>query len=84
MFTCTSRHTTAKTDLGALEFCASLCGFSTVPTHAEAFPADRDAIISDGEVVLINWWPPALAVKVNERLDSMIAAVFVVGHGIMR
>ena len=84
MFTCTGRDTVGETDLGALKFCASLCGFSTIPAHTEASLADRDAIISDGEVILINRWPPALAIEINERLDSMIAAVFVVGHCIMR
>lgn len=83
MFTCAGRYTLGETDLGALKFCATLCGFRSVPAHAEAFAADRDAIISDGEIILVNRWSATLAIEVNEGPDSMITAVFVVSHCIM-
>lgn len=77
------RRASGKTDLGAFEFCPSLCGFRAVPTHPKAFFADGNAIVPDCEVVFINWWTAAFSVEVNERLDAMVTAVFVVGHVVM-
>ena len=47
------------------------------------FTAYGDAVIVDGEIVLIDGRPAALAVEVNEWCNAVIAAVFIISHGVM-
>ena len=69
MLTGTGRRATGEADPGT--------------AHTKAFCADGHAIISNGKVIFVYRRPAAFIVQVYERLDPMIAAVFIVSHGIM-
>ena len=84
VFAGTDRESVDETDLGALVFRTSLLPFGSIQTHPESFLADRDAVVSDCEVVLIDRGTSALAIQINEWLDSVLYAVLVHSHGIMR
>ena len=62
---------------------SALYEFGAVPAHGMPFPAYRDTVIVDGEIVLIDRWPAAFAVKVDEWSNFVFATVFVISHGIM-
>ena len=74
---------TCETDLGTFEFRSSFGGFGAIQTHAEAFFANRHAVISDGEVVLVNRRSATFAIEVNKWLYAMFRAILVKGHGIV-
>lgn len=58
-------------------------GFGPIHAHTEAFFADGDTIVSDGEVVLVNRRSATFAIKVNEGLYAMSRAILIIGHGIV-
>ena len=73
----------SETDFRAFEFRPALYGFRAVPAHGMPFMAYRDAVIVDGEIILVDGRPAALAVEVNEGSNAVAAAVFVISHGVM-
>lgn len=83
VFTSAVWGSTGKADLRAFEFRSAFYGFGAVPAHGMPLPAYRDTVIADGEIVLIDRGPAAFAVKVDEWLNSVFAAVFVISHGVM-
>lgn len=83
MFAGTSRSVCGKTDLTTFEFCSSFRSFVVVPAHPKAFLADGDTIVPNRKVIFIDRGTVDLSVQVNERLNVMIEAVFIVGHGVM-
>ena len=83
MITSAGGRASGETDFRAFELSPAFGGFSAIPAHAEAFFTDRDTIFSDCKVVFINWWPAAFIVQVNEWLDAVVAAVFVISHAVV-
>lgn len=83
IFTGAAGAAARKADLRAFEFSPAFYGFGAVPAHGMPFTAYGDPIIVDGEIVLIDGRPAALAVKVNERCNAVITAVFIISHGVM-
>lgn len=73
----------SETYFRAFEFRPALYGFRAVPTHSIPFTAYRDAIIVDGEIILVDGRSVAFAVEVNEWRNAVVAAVFIINHGIM-
>lgn len=74
---------TSKTDLGTFELRSSFGGFGTIQTHAEAFFANRYAVISNGKIVLINRRSATLAIEIDKRFYAMFRAILIIGHGIV-
>lgn len=72
-----------KDDFGAFELCSPFGRFCAVPAHGMAFPAYRDTVIADGEVILIYRRSSPVGIEVNEGNNPMATAVFIVRHGIM-
>lgn len=72
-----------KTDPGTFELRSSFGGFSTIQTHAEAFPANRYAVISNGKIVFINGRSAPLAIEIDKRFYAMFRAILIIGHGIV-
>lgn len=56
---------------------------SGILVHAQAHLTDRDAVIVNGEVVLISEVPGMARVQVDERRDSLLPAVLIDGVGIV-
>ena len=73
---------TCKTDLGIFELRSSF-GFGTIQTHAEAFFANRYAVISNGKIVFINRGAATLAIEVDKRFYAMFREILIIGHGIV-
>ena len=74
---------TSKTDLGTFELRSSFGGVGIIQTHAEAFFANRYAVISNGKIVLINRRSSTLAIEINKRFYAMFRAILIIGHGIV-
>ena len=74
---------TCKTDLGTFELRSSFGGFGTIQTHAEAFFANRYAVISNGKIVFINRRSAPLAIEIDKRFYAMFRAILIIGHGIV-
>lgn len=74
---------TCKTDLGTFELRSSFGGFGTIQTHAEAFFANRYAVIPNGKIVFINRRPATLAIEIDKRFYVMFRAILIIGHGIV-
>ncbi len=83
IFTGAAWASARKADFRALEFCPAFYGFGAVPAHSMPFTAYGDTVIAYGEIVLIDGRPAALAVEVNEWCNAVIAAEFIISHGIM-
>ena len=56
-----------KTDLGTFELRSTFGGFGTIQTHAEAFFANRYAVIPNGKIVFINRRSATLAIEIDKR-----------------
>ena len=50
---------------------------------SEVFFTDEHTIISNGEAIFVYRMPVAFVAQVCERLDTIIAVVYIVSHGIM-
>lgn len=72
-----------KTDFGTFELRSSFGGFGTIQTHAEAFFANRYAVIFNGKIVFINRRPATLAIEIDKRFYVMFRAILIIGHGIV-
>ena len=72
-----------KTDPGTFELRSSFGGFGTIQTHAEAFFANRYAVIPNGKIVFINRRPAALAIEIDKRFYAMFRAILIIGHGVV-
>lgn len=48
-----------------------------------SFPAYRDSIAVDYEIIFIDRWASSVGIQVNERCDSMVMAILIVRHGVM-
>ena len=83
MHTRAGRGAPGKTDLRTFELRSSFCSFRAIPAHPEAFLTDGNTIICDCEVIFVNRRTSTLVVKIYKRPDIMVAAVFVVSHGVM-
>ena len=72
-----------KTDPGTFELRSSFGGLGAIQTHAEAFSANRYAVIPKGKIVLINRRPAALAIEIDKRFYAMFRAILIIGHGVV-
>ena len=74
---------TSKTDLGTFELRSSFGGVGIIQTHAEAFFANRYAVIPNGKIVFINKGAATLAIEVDKRFYAMFRAILIIGHGVV-
>lgn len=77
------RAATCKADFGTFELCSAFFGFGTIHAHAEAFFANGNAVLSDGEIVLVNRRSAAFAIQVDKGLYALLRAILIIGHGIV-
>ena len=83
IFTGAGRFSACEADLGTFEFRPALYGLGAVPAHGMPSAAYGDAVIVDGEIILVDGRSATFTVKIDERRDAIAAAVFVIRHGIM-
>ena len=83
VFTGAVRASAGKTDFETFEFCPAFYMFRAIPAHGMPFPAYGDAVIIDGKIIFIDGRPAAFAIKVDERRYAVIAAVFIISHGVL-
>lgn len=67
----------------AAELGAMLRYFYAVMAHFKTGHADRDAVVVNGEIILVFEFYAPLFVQSNKRDDALSAAVFVNRHGVM-
>lgn len=77
------RDSASETDFRAFEFRPALYRFRAISTHSIPFTAYWDAVIVNGEIILVDGRSATFAVEVNEWRNAVAAAVFLINHCVM-